>query len=333
MVVAILNNGCVRRTTEASKITFWFRKNGILVTSLDNSPDAVIFVSCIYNEAKETHTRATLKKLNDLGKKVYLVGCFKDAFPTETYPNITAFPLKEYAQHLDAEFNLTYKLADIKDHEVSNTLSIATGCIWNCAYCAIVKGVGNLKSKPLLEIESEINKYTEKQDLLLMGEDTGIWGMDLDEPFSKLVELLLASKPNILFDNMSAYAFMKNYASFEALSNAKKLRSIVVGVQHFNNDVLKAMNRPLLDFDLFKERILNLIGKGVNIHFYLMSGFPAETQEYAEEQLREVIYYTKHKVLFSIFNFHRKEGTNILFPDIDTKEKQLRVARLLSIRN
>lgn len=265
-----------------------------------------------------------LGELNESGKKIYLVGCFKDAFPAETYPNIKAFPLKEYAHFLDAEFGLDIKLADIKDYEVSNQISICTGCIWNCAYCAIKGGVGGLKSRPLVEIEKELEHYTEKQYVLLMGEDTGLWGLDLDVPFSTLVEVLVSSKPLIHFDNMSTHSFMQNYFYLETLSNANKLKRIIIGVQHFNNDVLKTMNRPTLDFDLFKNRIAYLIKK-TNIHFYIMSGFPSETKEHAQEQLKSVAEYQKLTVSFSFFDFHRKLTTNIPFPDIDPQEKKERM--------
>jgi tRNA A37 methylthiotransferase MiaB len=321
------NSECYRRKKEANKIRLWLSRN------MHNHIDGVIFVSCIYNKEKEEEARAIITELSQ-SYSVYLIGCFPDAFPKETFPNVTKHPLKGYEQFLDNEFKLPITLESIRDFEVSNNVTIALGYTWKCAYCAIRHGTGNgLTSVPLDKIEDELNTMSLDNNVLLLGEDTGLWGIDLGQPFCALTDMLLKTKFIFNFDNMSAQMFLKNFDSFKSLADHGKLSSITIGVQHFSNDVLKEMNRPEIDFFDFEEGVKALIESGVSIYFYLMSGFPSETSEQASYQRKCAERYRRLGVIFYIFDFHRKIGTNIIFPDIEVTEKKERLKLLLGCLN
>lgn len=321
------NSACNRRKKDANKIRLWLSRNN------HEHVDGVIFVSCIYNKEKEEEARAIITEMSR-SYSVYLIGCFPDAFPKEEFPNVTKHPLKGYENFLDSEFKLPITLKSIADFEVSNNITIAIGCIWDCAYCAIKHGTGNgLTSVPLTKIKDELDRVTQGDSILLSGEDTGLWGIDLGQSFGALVSMLLDTRFVFDFDNMSAQMFIKNFDSFLSLANQNKLSKIIIGVQHFDNRVLKTMNRPELDFEVFEKNISLLREKGVNISIYLMSGFPSETSEQAVEQRRCADIYRRLGVEFVVFDFHRKLGTVIPFSDLEAQEKKERRKLLLTVCN
>jgi len=319
------NSACNRRKKDANKIRLWLSRNN------HEHVDGVIFVSCIFNKEKEEEARAIITELSR-SQSVYLIGCFPDAFPKEEFPNVTKHPLKGYEKFLDTEFKLPSTLESIEDFEVSNNITIAIGCIWDCAYCAIKHGTGNgLTSVPLTKIKEDLIQIKIGDDnVLLSGEDTGLWGVDLGQPFHELIVMLMTTRFLFNFDNMSAQMFMKNFDSFRLLADAGQLTEITIGVQHFNNYVLSTMNRPEIDFDLFEHNVKYLKTKKVHVRIYLMSGFPSESTQHANEQRLCAIKYKELGIRIIVFDFHRKLGTTILFPDVEPEEKNERYCRLLS---
>ena len=65
-------------------------------------------------------------------------------------------------------------------------LKIADGCSNNCAYCAIPKIRGKLRSVPINEVLQEAKKLISEnvKELILIAQDSTVYGLDLPEKSS-----------------------------------------------------------------------------------------------------------------------------------------------------
>ena len=312
------NSACNRRQREASKIDLW-----LSINDHSHIEDCYIFVSCIFDAKHENEARDKIKELSK-NNKVYVVGCFPDAFPNDVFPNVKMHSLFGFDKFLDDTFGLTVPLTSLPNN-ISDNIPITSGCTWNCAYCAIKHGVGNkLISNPIAKIDQMIDEFTKENNntLLLSGEDTGLWGIDCNQPFSQLTDLLKTKHTTFAFDNMTTEMFMINFDSLMDLVNLNKLVQITVGLQHFDNYVLSTMNRPEVDISKFVEAIKKLREKNVTVVVYLMCNFPSETRQHVEIQIEGIKTLKRMGVTFCLFNFHRKLNTNIPFADIDLEVRK-----------
>ena len=171
------------------------------------------------------------------------------------------------------------------------------------------------------------------REIVLIGQDTGIWGRDLDEPTTtaQLVETLACRYSNTWFrllyvqpegisdellDVMAAYPNVCSYLDMP--------------LQHVNAEVLARMNRSgdarsiLALIERVRERV-----PGVMIRTTLMAGFPGET----EEQFEELLDFVDEAQFdyAGVFAFSPEEGSAAYEFDglLDEEERMERAQRLL----
>ena len=80
----------------------------------------------------------------------------------------------------------TYKkISNVKYYHIR----ISRGCVGNCSFCNLKKSMGPLKSKPIdecvIEVKTAINKGN--KHILLIAEDVGSYGLDIDNTLPELL--------------------------------------------------------------------------------------------------------------------------------------------------
>lgn len=198
-------------------------------------------------------------------------------------------------------------------------LKISDGCNRFCSFCAIPYIRGRYRSRSAESVLAEARELLEGgvRELVLIGQDTGIWGRDISEEVAGphtlaglLREVADAARP---FGAWVRVLYLQPEGMTDELIATIRdvpevLPYIDMPVQHCSARVLKAMNRSgsAVEFEELFTRLRREI-PGMVIRSTSLVGFPTETDEEFEELLafmdRVGFDYT------SVFAYSREDGT------------------------
>ena len=334
--------GCSKNQIDAERMIFNLKEEGLSVVFDDSKADVVIINTCAFiQSAKEEAIEEILKyaKLKNDGeiKGVIITGCLSERYREEV---VKEFPEADAVLGIGSneEIAKAVKKAYGNEHYVSfgnkedlkldggrirldlphiGYLKIADGCSNNCAYCAIPKIRGKLRSVPINEVLNEAKKLISEnvKELILIAQDSTVYGLDLSEKSSlkillkKLCELDGDFKIRLLY----CYPERIDDELINIIKDEDKILNYLdIPIQHSSNKILKSMNRHIT-----KEQIQNLIDKlrkqipNIAIRTTVMVGFPGETKEDFED-LYNFIDKNKFERL-GCFSYSREENTKACY--------------------
>ena len=168
-------------------------------------------------------------------------------------------------------------------------VKISDGCNRFCSFCTIPYIRGRYHSRPAEDIAAEVAGLAARgvREIVLIGQDTGVWGSDFDEPaeVADLLEMLAERYPDLwirvlylqpegitdrLLDVVGGHANIASYFD--------------IPVQHANARVVRDMNRTG-DAEAFLE-VVNRIRERIpdaTLRTTVMAGFPGETEDEFED--------------------------------------------------
>ena len=212
-------------------------------------------------------------------------------------------------------------------------VKISDGCDRFCSFCAIPYIRGRYRSRPPESILAEVADLVAGgvREIVLIGQDTGVWGSDLKggaEGPSDLAQLIRAVaeavRPHHVW--IRVLYLQPEGMTDELIATIRDTPEVLpyidIPVQHCNERVLKAMHRTGSE-----EQLTELFARlraaipGMVIRTTYLAAFPGETPEEHEQMLRfmdrEGFDYT------SVFAYSREEGTRAAKMDgqIDEEEK------------
>ena len=198
-------------------------------------------------------------------------------------------------------------------------VKISDGCDRFCSFCAIPYIRGRYHSRSAEDIIAEVRELVAGgvREIVLIGQDTGIWGTDFTEGVegpANLAQLMVAVSEAVRPANVwIRILYLQPEGMTDELIAAIRdtpevLPYIDIPVQHCNARILKAMHRSGSE-----EELTRLFAKlraeipGMVIRTTSLVGFPSETDDEAEQMLafmdREGFDYT------SVFPYSPEEGT------------------------
>lgn len=198
-------------------------------------------------------------------------------------------------------------------------VKISDGCDRFCSFCAIPYIRGRYRSRPAAEILDEVRELVAGgvREIVLIGQDTGIWGTDFaegaDGPVT-LAQLMVAVAAAVRPERVWVRVlYLQPEGMTDELIAAIRdtpeiLPYIDIPVQHCSAEVLSAMHRTGSEeeLDALFERLRAEI-PGMVIRTTSLVGFPGETDEQAERMLafmdRNGFDYT------SVFPYSQEDGT------------------------
>lgn len=350
--------GCSKNQIDAERMLFNLKEEGLSVVFDDLEADVVIINTCAFiQSAKEEAIEEILKyaelKNEGMIKGLIITGCLSERYRDEV---VKEFPEADAVLGIGSneEIVKAVKKAYGNEHYVSfgnkenlklnggrirldlphiGYLKIADGCSNNCAYCAIPKIRGKLRSVPINEVLQEAKKLISEnvKELILIAQDSTVYGLDLPEKSSlkilleKLCELDGDFKIRLLY----CYPERIDDELIDIIKNEDKILNYLdIPIQHSSNKILKSMNRRIT-----KEQIQNLIDKlrkeipDIAIRTTVMVGFPGETKEDFED-LYNFIDKNKFERL-GCFAYSREENTEACYmenqipEDIKDERRQL----------
>ncbi|WP_321970728.1 30S ribosomal protein S12 methylthiotransferase RimO [Paratractidigestivibacter sp.] len=349
--------GCAKNEVDTDRMRALLNAAGFGETlDVDDADIAIVNTCSFLASATEESLEATLELAEGRAEGVrelpiVMCGCvpsrYGDELP-EQLPEVAAFVKAEDEDDIVSVVSVVLGVeasaqgggSALRTVEgASAFVKISEGCDRFCTFCAIPYIRGRYYSRSAEEICSEVEALLAGgvREIVLIGQDTGIWGSDLkgDETLAKLLTRVAeVVRP---YDGWVRVLYLQPEGMTDELIAAIRdtpevLPYIDIPIQHCSERVLSAMNRsgdPQQLHDLFR-RLREEI-PGMVLRTTGMAGFPGETDEEADELYdfieAEEFDYT------SVFAYSQEDGTAAaeMEGQVDEDTKLERTQRLIDL--
>ncbi len=214
-------------------------------------------------------------------------------------------------------------------------LKIAEGCDHPCTFCIIPQLRGAFRSRSAESILAEARALAAggAKELILIAQDTSMWGRDRGHRRGGLAELLrrLHDVEGVAWIRLLyLYPATVDSELIDAMASLPKVCAYMdMPLQHVSVPVLRAMRRPS-----HGERYLEIIEDfrrrvpGITMRSTFIVGFPGETEEHVAELEAWIERAELDRVGF--FTYSRETGTPgaDLAQQVPAREKRRRLIRL-----
>ena len=218
-------------------------------------------------------------------------------------------------------------------------VTISMGCDQWCTFCIVPYVRGQLRSRPLPAVVSEVKRlaWEGHREILLLGQNVNDYGRDLEDDvdFSDLLDALegLKGLDRIRFTSPHPYYYtQKVIDSMAAIPSV--CEHIHLPLQAGDDEILKRMRRQYT-----QAEFLDLVSRmrtaipNLSITTDIIVGYPGETEAQFQETLK-VVEEVRFASAF-MFAYSPRPGTpGALFKDqVPEKEKMDRLYRLIELQN
>lgn len=308
--VSFVTLGCAKNEVDTDKMQARLVAAGFDIVDDIESSDLVIVNTCAFlASAIEESLEVIFDLVNQRNAqgstvKVLVAGCLPSRYGDELSAELTEAAgfleagdeehVVEAVRRLLLSSQEELEASDETSSErfarpVSAYVKISDGCDRFCSYCMIPYIRGRYHSFEFENIEEEVAELVGKgaREIVLIGQDTGIWGHDLERPqtLSFLLETLAQRFPQTWFRVMYLQPEGISDELLDVMASHDNICSYIdMPLQHANAQVLERMNRTG-----DAQEYLDLVARirmrvpGIMLRTTLMAGFPGETQEQFEQ--------------------------------------------------
>lgn len=161
-------------------------------------------------------------------------------------------------------------------------LTVASGCVGQCTFCAIKRSKGKLISRPLSTVLTEFEMGLKKgyRDFWLLGDDIGCWGQDLGLSVADLLKNMLKRPESfsIVLNYLDPHFMLRYRDELGDVLADSRIICINVPLQSASQSVLARMKRHYQVKELYDfMRAVKSKNPGLAIKTNIMVGFPGET--------------------------------------------------------
>jgi len=335
--VGFISLGCAKNRVDTEIMIAIMKRAGYRITNRLDRADIIIINTCGFIEAAKEEAISTIIDTGKYkaGQLQHLVatGCLAQRYGQELLDQMPELDgvvgisfFKEIDQAITRIQNgerplMVGKPPDVfieKGPRVLTTpagsayLKITEGCSNRCAYCAIPLIRGNLRSRPAGEIVQEAHELVKRgvRELVLIGQDTAVYGKDLGGPgLPPLLEQLASINDLEWIRLMYLHPAHIDDDLIEAMVRVPKVLPYMdIPIQHASDRVLTSMNRRHTRDQL--EVLLGRLREQINglvLRTTIMVGFPGESDK-DFELLLDFIQTTEFDWL-GAFTYTPEEGT------------------------
>ena len=354
----IVTLGCAKNEVDSDRMRALLLADGFSETADAAEADVAIVNTCSFlASATEESVEATLELAEERSEGVracpiVMCGCvpsrYGDALADEL-PEVAAFVRAEDEDGIVGVVREVLGLGAAAAGEAPETLrtvegtsafvKISEGCDRFCTFCAIPYIRGRYHSRPAEEVVSEVRALMEGgvREVVLIGQDTGVWGRDLGEKDTLASLLRRVAEAVRPYDGWVRVLYLQPEGMTDELVATIRdvpevLPYIDIPIQHCSARVLKAMGRPGSAEEL-RALFARLRAEipGMVLRTTGMAGFPGETDEEADE-LYDFIAEQEFDYC-SVFAYSQEDGTAAARMDcqVDEAVKLERTQRLIDL--
>lgn len=353
MKIGLITLGCPKNTVDSEIIKG--NLEGEFVTFVDKIEQAEIIIinTCGFiQRAKEESIEAIFEaiqlKNNGLCSKIIVTGCLVTRYKEELIKEIPEVDLfienrdiprliKELAKNIEVSYTNSSNRSLLTAAHYAY-LKVAEGCTNRCSYCAIpmIRGAFRSRTIPELVREAEVLSAEGVRELIIIAQDTTLYGADLADGQS-LIKLLgnLCEIPSLKWIRLM-YTHPAHFTDelIDFLASYDKIcKYLDIPLQHISDPILNAMRRKITRREI-EQLIQKLRDKipGIALRTSLMVGFPGETNEQFKE-LIDFVTETRFERM-GAFVYSREEETPAFefANQISEEVKQERLEMLLAVQ-
>ncbi len=354
----IVTLGCAKNEVDSDRMRALLLAAGLEETPVAADADVAIVNTCSFlASATEESVEATLALAEERAAGVracpiVMCGCvpsrYGDALAAEL-PEVAAFVRAEDEDGIVGVVREVLGLGAAEGGHVPDTLrtvegtsafvKISEGCDRFCTFCAIPYIRGRYHSRPADEIVSEVRALMAGgvREVVLIGQDTGVWGSDLGEGQTLAALLGRVAEAVRPYRGWVRVLYLQPEGMTDELIAAIRdtpevLPYIDIPIQHCSARVLRAMGRSGSPEELraLFARLRSEI-PGMVLRTTGMAGFPGETDEEADE-LCDFIAEQAFDYC-SVFAYSQEDGTAAarMEGQVDEAVKLERTQRLIDL--
>ena len=339
MRVGFISLGCAKNQVDCEQMMFRMREAGHEILADPDGADLVIINTCGFIDAAKSEAidhiiaMGQLKAAGRIGK-ILVTGCLAQRYQEEilrempevdgilgtgSYYDIAAVArqvmegqaVSEFGD-IDAPVPETGRILTTPAHFAY--LKIAEGCSNRCAYCVIPQLRGKYRSRSMDEVLYEARTLAAGgvRELIVVAQDTTLYGVDLPEHRKLLPELLrrLCRIEDVHWVRVH-YLYPESITPelLDAFREEPKLVNYLdIPIQHVNDGILKSMRRRGSRADL--EDLIRTIREKLPdavIRTSLIAGLPGEGEEEFDELCDFLRAFRLERV--GVFVYSPEEGT------------------------
>ncbi len=345
--------GCAKNEVDTRTMADRLREAGFIITDQLEDSDIAIVNTCSFIRSATEESIDTVLDIADQGsssesrRPLIVSGCMASRYGGELEEALTeadAFVACDQEENIVSVVTRVLGVASPDPDGISAPpdlpwayLKISDGCNRCCSFCTIPRIRGSYHSFPFEEIlaEARVLESRGARELVLIGQDTGIWGKDLEGSFDTawLLERLSDELPDLRLRLM----YTEPDGVTDHLLHVMATRGNIcdyldIPLQHVVPHILKDMRRggSSEHFVHLVNHIRQIVPE-IALRTTLMCGFPGESDEDFEELLSFVSLGLFDYI--GIFAYSPEEGTYACnLPDqIPEDVKQMRAAELRSL--
>ena len=354
----IVTLGCAKNEVDSDRMRALLLAAGFEETLEAADADVALVNTCSFlASATEESVEATLALAEERAEGVrslpiVMCGCvpsrYGDALSAEL-PEVAAFVRAEDEDGIVGVVREVLGLGAGEKDALPQTLrtvegtsafvKISEGCDRFCTFCAIPYIRGRYHSRAADEVVSEVRALMEGgvREVVLIGQDTGVWGCDLGEGETLAALLRRVAEAVRPFGGWVRVLYLQPEGMTDELIATIRdvpevLPYIDIPIQHCSARVLKAMGRSGSPEEL-RALFARLRAEipGMVLRTTGMAGFPSETDEEADE-----LYDFISEEAFdycSVFAYSQEEGTAAarMADQVDEDVKLERTQRLIDL--
>jgi ribosomal protein S12 methylthiotransferase len=331
VLIHIVSLGCEKNRIDTEHMLGLLSASNAAIVDEPEDADVIIVNTCGFiHEAKQESIDTILEmaRYKENGAKLIVTGCLAQRYAkelAEELPEVDAFlGVSGYSRLLEAVQSVLsekkFVCCDRIDSDIQQRVlttpghlayvRIADGCSNHCSYCAIPLIRGELKSRPMESVLSEISdlRAAGVSEAILIAQDTTRYGEDLGsrclpELIDKAADIMDGGWLRLLY----VYPEGVTDQLIETMLKHKNVcRYIDLPLQHFSDSVLARMNRRQTCAST-KKLVKKLHDAGFVVRTSLIVGFPGETQADFDIMM-DCVKELKFERL-GVFRYSPEEGT------------------------
>jgi ribosomal protein S12 methylthiotransferase len=302
--IGFVHLGCPKNLVDTETMLGRLEQDGHTIVADETDADMVLVNTCAFIEDAQKESIQTLVRLAEGGKRLLISGCLAQKFQGELldlFPEADAVvgthqvadvasvvrKVQQGERVLAIQQDPTYLLQDdgARRHVTMGAsvyVKISEGCDYRCKFCIIPSMRGNLRSRTVDNIEASVKELVAKgvSEIVLIGQDNTSYGRDIDTDLPMLLKRL--NQIEGLQWLRFLYAYPNNRLNDDLLDAIRASEHVVkyldCPLQHTHPDMLKRMNRPIIDTVEWAKWVRESI-PGVRLRSTFIVGFPGETDE------------------------------------------------------
>jgi MiaB/RimO family radical SAM methylthiotransferase len=336
---------CDNNGYTSTQINNFFCYNGFRMVETPEESDCIVISTCGFDQERENLSRYIvdeyIRKFSK-NKLVIIFGCLTKINPGlfDQGRVITIGP--KDLHRFNEIFQPEIRIEDVSGGRLNERfidrdyglvdayyLQICQGCVNSCTYCAIKKAKGYVTSKPLSKIVNELEQAIENgfTRIMLLGDDCGSYGADLNIDFSDLLNELANFKVGISINYVEPGRFLYLYPKLNR-STLQNIEFINIPIQSTSNRIINLMGRHYdVDDVLWHAQEMRQKYPGIYLETHMMYGFPTETREEFEYSFHAADYFDS--VIYFYYTDRKNVKSSLLAGKVPGMELRHRTQTIL----